>query len=220
MEENRNQTNSEEEILPTAETENQTEQPNEPEESNEQEGKKKKSVQREIVEWIACFVIAISLALIIRNFFFTLVMVDGHSMDPTLADGQRLVVSRFMYEPQDGDIIVFHPNDDPDKAYVKRVIATEGETVRIDYDADIVYVNGVPLEEPYINDPDMIYNYAAPNATDGEAIVPQDCVFVMGDNRNNSKDSRTAEVGFVTKKSIVGKAQFRLWPLDSVGGLY
>ena len=228
MSENQNQPTSEdqEQVIPAQEPEdtegsaNREASDNNQGKQNQKKEKKTKSVQREIIEWIACFAIAVSLALIIRNFFFTLVLVDGHSMDPTLADGQRLVVSRFLYEPKDGDIIVFHPHNEQDKAYVKRVIATEGETVRIDYETDTVYVNGVPIEENYINDPDLVYNYGAPNAADEEITVPEDCVFVMGDNRNNSRDSRTEEVGFVTKDSIVGKAQFRLWPFNAIGGLY
>lgn len=173
--------------------------------------KKQKSMGREILEWVVSIGLAVVLALGIRTFLFTLVLVDGHSMDPTLNHHDRLVVTRLGYEPQDGDIIVFHPACEPQSAYVKRVIATEGETVRIDYATGTVYVNGVAQTEDYIKEP---MEYRGP---DGELTVPENCVFVMGDNRNNSKDSRSSEVGFVTEDSIVGKAQVRLWPIRSFG---
>ena len=179
--------------------------------TNESKEKKGKSMGREILEWVISIGLAVVLALGIRTFIFTLVLVDGHSMDPTLNHHDRLVVTRLGYEPKDGDIIVFHPACEPQSAYVKRVIATEGETVCIDYNTNTVYVNGVALAEDYIKEP---MEYRGP---DGEVTVPENCVFVMGDNRNNSKDSRASEVGFVTEESIVGKAQVRLWPLSSIG---
>ena len=180
---------------------------------DEEPEEKKKSAGREALEWVISILLAVVLALGIRTFLFTLVLVDGHSMDPTLNHHDRLVVTRLGYEPKDGDIIVFHPACEPKNAYVKRVIATEGETVRIDYDTSTVYVNGVPLTEDYIKEP---MEYRGP---DGELTVPENCVFVMGDNRNNSKDSRASEVGFVTEESIVGKAQIRLWPIHSIGSV-
>ena len=162
--------------------------------------------------------------MIIKNFIFTLVKVDGASMNPTLTHGDRLFTRVIGYsKPQAGDIIIFHPpiskdNKNPQKdiAYVKRVIAVEGQTVDIDYDGNVI-VDGKVLSEDYIKEPiDTRYLMT----TEFPFEVPKDTVFVLGDNRNNSHDSRSDDIGAVPLDNIMGKAQFRLWPLTSFGGLY
>ena len=179
---------------------------------------------KEIFEWVACFVIAIVIAMLIKNFIFTLVKVDGASMNPTLTHGDRLFTRVIGYnKPQAGDIIIFHPpiskdNKNPKKdiAYVKRVIAVEGQIVDIDYDGNVI-VDGKVLSEDYIKEPiDTRYLMT----TEFPFEVPKDSVFVLGDNRNNSHDSRSEDIGAVPLDNIMGKAQFRLWPLTSFGGLY
>lgn len=180
----------------------------------------KKSVGKEIFEWVQAIVIAFVIAMFLRTYCFTMVKVDGSSMVPTLHDKDMLFVWRMNYEPQVGDIIIFRPAVNENTPYVKRVIATEGQSVNIQYNEQLgyaeVFVDGVKLDEDYINEKiefGHIGNGVYP------CIVPNDCVFVMGDNRNNSSDSRLQSVGMVTEDSIIGKAMARILPLDAIGGL-
>ena len=138
-------------------------------------------------------------------------------MNPTLTHNDTLFTSRLMYTPKVGDIIIFRPPASPKTPYVKRVIATEGQTVDIDPLTGTVTVDGKAYDEPYIAEPiqpsrmgDMEYPFTVPEGT----------VFVLGDNRNNSHDSRDSDVGAVPVKNIIGKAQFRLLPLSTFGSLY
>ncbi len=200
--------------------------------SSSQSGKKTKAKKKngeinmlkEIRDWVLCLVIAVALALVIRNFVFTLVKVQGASMQPTLQENDRLYVNRFFYKPEKGDVIIFKPESDPDRPYVKRVIATEGDTVYIDFENGDVYVNGQIIDEPYIKDKtnrtgayimECIAN--GQYSKDNPIVVEKDKVFVMGDNRNNSRDSR--EIGQVPEKEIVGGAVFRFWPVTNFGSV-
>lgn len=191
----------------------------------EETGEEKKfNWKKEMLDWVQAIVIAIVIALLIKNFVFTLVQVEGDSMLPTLQNSNRLYVNRFMYTPQKGDIIIFKPEDDPKRPYIKRVIATEGDTVYIDYESSTVYVNDEPIEEPYIKEPTrLIGTYISRLMNTGNysrqqpIIVEKDKIFVMGDNRNHSRDSR--EIGLVDKKQIIGGAVFRFWPLNEFGSL-
>ncbi|MDO4562491.1 MAG: signal peptidase I [Clostridia bacterium] len=166
--------------------------------------------KKEAAEWIQAIVVAVVLALIIRTFIFTVVKVDGPSMEETLHHEERLIVWRLLYQPTQGDIIIFHPAKAPEKCYVKRIIATEGQSVYVDYENNQVLVDGYPIDEPYI--PEAM----RPIYTSKEMIVPEDSVFVMGDNRNHSSDSRDSTVGFVKKSSILGKAVIRFWPFNKL----
>jgi len=179
---------------------------------------KAKSILFDIVEWVISVVIALGIALLLREYVFTLVEVKGESMQHSLEDQDRLFVYRWGYSPELGDIIVFDPPND-NSYYVKRVIATEGQTVDIDYDKDVVYVDGVPLYEPYIKDPDMTEPHYS-GLLEFPITVPENYVFCLGDNRNNSMDSRFESVGCIEKKAILGKANFRLFPFDAWGSLY
>ncbi len=164
------------------------------------EREKKKSIKSELMEWAVAIVIAVVAAFVIRTFFFTLVAVDGNSMNNTLQNGERLVISRFNYTPKQGDIIVFTPDFHPNTPFIKRVIATEGQTVDIVFDANgnngIVYVDGKELDEVYIN---------AKTSDNGNVkfpiTVPEDCVFVMGDNRTpgGSHDGRSIDVSSINE---------------------
>ena len=169
----------------------------------------KKSLQREILEWVLSIVIAVVVALIIRNFVFTVVKVEGTSMVPTLQNNDRLIVWRLGYEPKAGDIIVLHQKGE--HPFIKRIIATEGQTVDINFVTHKVYVDGVELDEPYINQP---------TAETGDVTFPvtvsEDSVFVMGDNRNNSRDSRFQSVGMVAEEDIIGKAIWRFFPFNNI----
>ena len=137
------------------------------------------------------------------------IRVDGMCMYPTLNDGQFVFVNRLAYkfgEPAHGDIIVFHYPRDPEQEFVKRIIGLPGDTV--DIRGGQVYVNGMQLYEPYIAD--------APR-TQGSWTVPEDHLFVLGDNRNNSQDSRS--FGFVSMDEVIGKALFIYWPPSDWGSV-
>ena len=183
-------------------------------EESETSEKQKKGWKRELLEWLESLGVAIVVVLLLTNFVFRFVVVSGNSMEPTLHDKNRLFVYRLGYEPENGDIIVFEPKGASKQYYVKRVIAVEGQTVNIQ-NGD-VYVDGVKLNEDYIAAKIMSdYPGQYPKT------VPEDCVFVLGDNRNASRDSRDETgVGMVEEKSIVGKALFRIFPINEIGGLY
>ena len=172
-----------------------------------EENTKKKSAKSEFLEWIQAIVIAVVLALIIRSFVFTVVRVDGQSMEPTLTHKDRMIFWRVNYEPVHGDIVIFNPEGYDDNVYwVKRVIGTEGQNVRIDYSQNAVYVDGEKIDEPYLGEP-MIGQ-----GTIREIDIPEDHVFVMGDNRNHSTDGRI--IGAIPKDSIIGRAVVRFWPMN------
>ena len=166
--------------------------------------------RREIYDWVHCLSIALIIRVVIFAFFIRLIDVRGTSMNPTLNNGDKMLVSGLFYSPKAGDVVVFKKDEyDPERALVKRVIATEGQVINIDFDNGIVYVDGEPLEEDYIMEPTT-------NKIDfiGPQTVPEGCVFVMGDNRNASTDSRKNEIGMVDSRLILGKAYFVIYPLS------
>ena len=155
-----------------------------------------------------CYMLAV--IMIVFLLFFRIIVVDGGSMYATLRDGDYLLLlgNVFYKTAERGDIVVVSKESfDHGSAIVKRVIATEGQIVDMDFGNGIVYVDGLPLEEDYINTPT--------NLDEGmlfPLIVEENCVFVMGDNRNASKDSRSPEIGLVDRREILGKAVFLLFP--------
>lgn len=170
-------------------------------------------VKKEVFEWIKVFALAIIFAFIITQFVKP-TLVRGDSMYSTLEEGDYLIINRMSYkfgEPKLGDIIVFESDlqqdDGSSKDLVKRVIGVGGDEVKIKNSK--VYVNGEELTEPYIND----------EITEGDinAVVPEDCVFVLGDNREISLDSRYDSVGFVDNSDILGKVFIRLYPFNKIG---
>ncbi len=180
-------------------------------EGNEEEKAPQKSLKKEIIEWVQAIVIAVVLALVIRNFVFTVVRVDGQSMEPTYQHNDRLIVWRLGYEPDNGDIVVFNPpGKEKNVFWIKRVIATEGQHVEIDYNTNSVYVDGEKIDEPYLGEPMLDKNYLTINELD----VPEDCVFVLGDNRNNSTDGRV--IGPVHEEHVIGKSVLRFWPFTKI----
>ncbi len=138
-------------------------------------------------------------------------------MDNTLNDGDKLLVTTFSNDVEYGDIIIISHGQHYSEPIVKRVIATEGQEVKIDYDKDIVTVDGVVLEEDYIAEADM--SRTSEQIYDN-VKVPEGMVFVMGDNRNHSLDSRSEEVGLIYEDDIVGKAEFIVFPFDRFSSLY
>ena len=168
--------------------------------------------RREIYDWIHCVSIALIICVVIFAFFVRLIDVRGTSMNPTLNNGDKMLVSGLFYSPKAGDVVVFKKDEyDPERALVKRVIATEGQVINIDFDNGIVYVDGEAIQEDYIME-------LTTNKIDfiGPQTVPEGCVFVMGDNRNASTDSRKKEIGMVDSRLILGKAYFVIYPLSQL----
>ena len=168
---------------------------------------KERSTAEEIKDWVVSIVIAVALAMFIRTFIVELYVVDGPSMRPTLESEERLVVNKFIYRfrpPEKGEVLVFQYPRDPSRDFIKRVIATPGDTIEIREGR--VLVNDQLLTEDYILE-NTRSEY--PKST-----VPEGRIFVMGDNRNNSEDSRFADVGFVPYDLIKGKALLVFWPIS------
>lgn len=185
---------------------------------------KEVNMMKEIRDWVIAIVVAIAVALLIRNFVFTLVKVQGESMQPTLQENDRLYVNRLFYTPKKGDVVIFKPSSDPKRPYVKRVIATEGDTVYIDFETGDIYVNDQVIDEPYIKAKTtrsgsyIAEQIASGNySKDNPIVIEKGKIFVMGDNRNNSRDSR--EIGQVPKSELIGGAVFRFWPLNKFGSV-
>lgn len=194
----------------TPENQNTEQQPAEmptPEKAKKREG--------DLFDWLQCIVTALVACVLIFVFIGRTIGVVGSSMVPTLEQGDRLIISKLLYTPQQGDIVVLQKDSFADYPLIKRVIATEGQTVDIDFDAGVVYVDGVALDEPYTAEPTVVRE-----DFDEPVTVPEGCIFVMGDNRNRSTDSRTDSIGCVDTRLIMGKALLRLTPLSKFGTIY
>jgi signal peptidase I len=178
--------------------------------------KQNRKAKGEAWEWLKALGIAVILALLIRTFLFAPVLVSGSSMMPTLEDGERLIVSKLIYyiqSPKHGDIIVFHATEEKD--YIKRVIATEGQTV--EYRNDQLYIDGKPVDEPYLQQykkEAKAAGYDVLTEDFREEKIPPGHIFVMGDNRRNSTDSRM--IGPVPVNKVVGRSEFVIWPLNKM----
>ena len=214
-------------------------------EAEKKPDKKMNSVGKEIFEWFYTIAIALVIAFAIKAFLFDVVRVDGSSMFPTLENNDRLIVTKLGYEPKQGDIIILDssyknreeyydklaqyknkeklsamdkflnlkdlPKNLKKKYYVKRVIALPGQTV--DLKDGKVYVDGELLDEPYYSG----ITQSIDATVEYPVTVEDDMVFVMGDNRPHSKDSRSSELGQVPYEAVLGKSQLRIWPLNDIG---
>ncbi|MGI5896157.1 MAG: signal peptidase I [Oscillospiraceae bacterium] len=169
-------------------------------------------VKRDIWEWVESIAISVTTLIFIFVFVFRIVGVDGRSMDKTLADGDRLIITSMFYTPAAGDIVVVNQPNEFGKPLIKRIIALEGQTVDIDFETGVVTVDGQVLDEPYISTPTTVYE-----GVDFPVTVPEGTVFVMGDNRQSSTDSRSEMVGFIDTRYILGKAIFRIFPFNTFG---
>lgn len=174
------------------------------------------SVASEVWEWIKALLIAAALVFLIRYFIFAPFIVEGPSMEPNFYTSERLIVNKLVYsirKPQRGEVIVFHAPAGID--YIKRVIALPGETVKIENNK--VFVDGKELDEEYIRDvvEQKAKNGEKYNRDYPETKVPEGSIFVMGDNRLNSSDSRM--IGPITYDKVVGRADVIFWPLSKIG---
>lgn len=166
--------------------------------------------KKEVISWIKTLAVSFFTVYVINALFIQIVFVNGTSMLPTLNGGDKLVANKLISNFERGDIVVIE-NEYPDNL-IKRVIATEGETIKIDFETGDVYINGQMLYEPYINSKTYSsYGFS------GEVTVPAGHVFVMGDNRNASNDSRNAEIGFIDVNNIFGVTNLRIYPFDAFG---
>jgi len=173
-------------------------------------------VVSELVDWLKALIAAVVIVLVLNQFVFHLSRVEGHSMDPTLADGEWLFVNKLVYlwrQPRAGDIIILeNPLGGREKYLVKRIIGVPGDKIEIM--GGKLYRNGEPVVEPYtdsvIEDGDW-----------GPGVVPEGAFFVMGDNRRRgeSNDSRNPYIGWIPETSIKGKADYILWPFGKIGNI-
>ena len=190
-----------------------------PDDSDDEPPKKPFS---DLLDWTSCFVYAVAAVLVLNLFVFRSITVAGNSMNDTLVNNDRVIATNFFYTPQYGDIVIveadkLHLNGTAiyGETIIKRVIAKEGDTIRIDFENGTVTRNGEVLEEDYIKEQIRVH-YQGWMESNKDYVVPENCVFVMGDNRNASNDSRNmAELGFIDTNYIMGKAFVRYAPFSS-----
>ena len=174
------------------------------EQTTPQEDSKKIKVQKTILSYLHDLVFGLVAVLLLFMLVFRVIVVSGPSMKETLQNGDCIILisSVFYQEPKYGDIVVVSKEAYKDgEPIIKRVIATEGQEVNIDFYSGVVSVDGVALDEPYVNTPTNEFE-----GVEFPQIVPTGCVFVLGDNRNLSKDSRSPDIGMIDKREILGKA--------------
>jgi len=173
-------------------------------------------VRMELYDWLQCIVTALICGVLIFIFIARTIGVEGNSMQQTLHPHDRVIMSNLMYIPKSGDIVVFRSPSAKfaDVPLVKRIIATAGQTIDIDFSSGSVYVDGVLRDEPYINTPTT-----TKHDFDGPITIPKGFIFVMGDNRNSSTDSRDDAVGLVDTRYILGKVLLVLIPGEDDDGV-
>lgn len=184
----------------------------------------KTSRVKEVFEWVEVVVSAMFAVVIIFTLLFRVATIIGDSMENTFFEGQKVIITNWFYTPKAGDVVVVSRNaqnnafaDDDQGPIIKRVIATEGQQVNIDFVTGIVYVDGVALDEPYTKTPtNLKYDVDFP------VYVPEGHIFCLGDNRNESLDSRSSRIGnggMIDTRYVLGKVTLRILPLDKFGGV-
>ncbi len=166
-------------------------------------------------ECIESIIVALISSVLILTFIIRLVNVSGTSMLDTLEDGDKLIVASLFYTPSNKDVVVISRGQHYDKPIIKRVVATGGQTLNIDFNTGSVFVNGEEIYEPYIKN-------LTTKRGDIEIpqIIPKGYVFVMGDNRDDSHDSRYYDVGLINESDILGKAKFIISPFNRIGKIH
>lgn len=170
-----------------------------------------------IYDWVRCIIFAIAIVIVCLTFVFRLVNVDGSSMYDTLSSDDKVIVTNFMYTPKTNDIVVISHGAQYANPIIKRVIATEGQSVKLDYENDRIIVDGIVIDEPYIDGSAFSGNIGDNEIPD---VIPEGKIFVMGDNRKVSMDSRSTKIGLIDVNDVIGKAQVVAFPFDHIGYLY
>lgn len=185
------------------------------------EGKDKKKQEtltlgQELFQTLQSLAVIVLVIIFLFTFVVRITVVDGHSMENTLHHGDIVLTWSLGYTPEQGDIVVLTKTTFREQSIIKRVIATEGQTVDIDYSTSTVYVDGVALEEDYIKEADWdLYADSGVN----HVTVPEGHIYVMGDNRNGSSDSRDPALGVVDVRCVIGQAVVVLFPFSDFGSL-
>ena len=182
----------------------------------EKRKEKMRQRRRNAFDWVESVVTALMFCVLLFTIVMRVVGVDGTSMINTLEHGDRLLISNFLYSPRQGDIVVLRKLSFSSDPIIKRVIATEGQLVSIDFESGTVSVDGEKLEEPYVHLeqlPMRALDFQHMMDKDlGGVLVPEGCIFVMGDNRNGSQDSRDEHIGCVDTRYVMGRALLLLYP--------
>ncbi len=190
--------------------------PEQPDRRSGAQIRKEASAGRELYQNVRMLVSMMTLFVLLFTFVVRIIVVSGPSMEDTLHNGDLILVWSLGYVPEQGDVVVLTQESYQEDSIVKRVIAVEGQRVDIDYDTNTVCVDGVPLKEDYTKEPMLIPNY-------GEGInhvtVPEGCIFVMGDNRNHSADSRFPSIGIVDVRCVIGRGVAVMFPFGHWKGL-
>lgn len=184
----------------------------------EKKGEEKTSFKQDLYYWTQALIVVLVGLILVCTLAGRVIRVVGSSMVPTLHENDLLLLWSVGYTPQRGDVVVLRKESFMSYPVVKRVIATGGEHVTVDYATGTVSVDGVALDEPYLNE--LMVDTGSPNMTVLDVTVPEGSIYVMGDNRNHSSDSRHRDLGTVDERYVLGKALCRIFPLTAFGAVH
>ncbi len=180
----------------------------------EREPARRRSGAQELFEWYDALVFALAAIVLVFMLVVRIITISGSSMEPTLYSGQHVLVQSMLYTPRRGDVVVVDGYSAYGNPIVKRIIGMEGDVIDIDFSAGVVIRNGEVLDEPYVSAPTTLQLDVQFPVT-----VPEGCVFVLGDNRPKSKDSRSSDIGFLDERDILGKVLWRITPFSEFGAV-